>query len=76
MLQDSQLEQDLDRLRYAVMDLLTRLARQFKHKRNGVIFLINNYTYLVQVTTVSLASSIMSLTSASSRLQAGALLQQ
>lgn len=49
LLQDNQLEQDLDRLRYAVMDLVTRLARQFKHKRNGIIFLINNYTYLVQV---------------------------
>ncbi len=48
-MQDNQLETDLDRLRYAVMELVTRLARQFKHKRNGVIFLINNYTYLVQV---------------------------
>lgn len=47
--QDTQLEQDLDRLRYAAMDLITRLARQFRHKRNGIIFLINNYTYLVEV---------------------------
>ena len=51
--QDNQLEQDLDRLRYAAMDLITRLARQFRHKRNGVIFLINNYTHLVQVGIVS-----------------------
>lgn len=50
ILQNIQLEQNLDRLRYAAMDLLTKLARQFRHKRNGIIFLINNYTHLVQVT--------------------------
>ena len=48
-LQDNQLEHNIDRLRYAAMDLLTKLSRQFKHRRNGVIFLVNNFTHIVQV---------------------------
>ena len=47
--QDNQLEHNIDRLRYAAMDLLTKLSRQFKHRRNGVIFLVNNFTHIVQV---------------------------
>lgn len=54
-MQDNQLEHNLDRLRYAAMDLLTKLSRQFKHRRAATIFLINNYTCVVQVGSFGLA---------------------
>ena len=48
-LQDTQVEHNTDRLRYAAMDLLTKLSRQFRQRRTGIIFLIINFTHIVQV---------------------------
>ena len=47
--QDDQLDQYIDRLRFAAMDLLMRLSRRFPRKRQGTIFLVTNLTHVVQV---------------------------
>jgi hypothetical protein len=47
--QDGQLDQNIDRMRYAVMDLLVRLSQRFAKRRQGTIFLINNFTHVCQV---------------------------
>lgn len=47
--QDDQLDQYIDRLRFAAMELLMRLLRRFQRKRQGTIFLVTNLTHVVQV---------------------------
>eukprot|EP00884_Botryococcus_braunii_P014708 jgi/Botrbrau1/23238/Bobra.0041s0074.1 len=47
--QDGQLDQNIDRMRYAVMDLLVRLSQRFAKRRQGTIFLINNFTHVCQM---------------------------
>ena len=47
--QDDQLDQYIDRLRFAAMELLMRLSRRFPRKRQGTIFLVTNLTHVVQV---------------------------
>ncbi|MCO5563351.1 hypothetical protein L7F22_016992 [Adiantum nelumboides] len=46
---DGQLELNLDRLRFAVDDLLIKLARCFKHQKQQTVFLINNYDMVLSV---------------------------
>ena len=47
--QDDQLDQYIDRLRFAATELLMRLSRRFPRKRQGTIFLVTNLTHVVQV---------------------------
>ncbi|DBA84296.1 TPA: hypothetical protein ACH3X2_006350 [Trebouxia sp. C0005] len=47
--QDGQLDHNLDRMRYACMDLLMQLPRTFKTKKLGTIFLINNFNHVAMV---------------------------
>lgn len=49
MMQDGQLDHNLDRMRYACMDLLMQLPRTFKTKKLGTIFLINNFNHVAVV---------------------------
>ena len=46
--QDGQLDQYIDRLRFAAVELLTRLSRRFPRKRQGTIFLVTNLTHVAQ----------------------------
>ncbi|KAK9822680.1 hypothetical protein WJX81_008329 [Elliptochloris bilobata] len=46
--QDDQLDQYIDRLRFAAMDLLVRLSRRFPRNRQGTIFLVTNLTHVAQ----------------------------
>ena len=47
--QDGQMDHNIDRLRFAAMDLLLRLSRRFPKKRMSTIFLVNNFHHIVQV---------------------------
>ncbi|KAK9819744.1 hypothetical protein WJX72_001832 [[Myrmecia] bisecta] len=47
--QDGQLDHNIDRMRYAAMDLLLKLSRTFSKKKLGTIFLIINFTHVVTV---------------------------
>ena len=47
--QDGQLDHNLDRMRYACMDLLMQLPRSFKTKKLGTTFLINNFNHVAVV---------------------------
>ena len=49
VVQDGQLDHNLDRMRYACMDLLMQLPRTFKTKKLGTIFLINNFNHVAMV---------------------------
>ena len=43
------MDHNIDRLRFAAMDLLLRLSRRFPKKRTSTIFLVNNFHHIVQV---------------------------
>ena len=45
------MDHNIDRLRFAAMDLLLRLSRRFPKKRMSTIFLVNNFHHIVQVNT-------------------------
>ena len=47
--QDGQLDHNLDRMRYACMDLLMQLPRAFKTKKLGTVFLTNNFNHVAVV---------------------------
>ena len=46
--QDGQLDQYIDRLRFAATELLVRLSRRFQRRRQGTIFLVTNLTHVAQ----------------------------
>jgi len=47
--QDGQMDHNIDRLRYAALELLIRLSKRFPKKRASTIFLVNNLHHIVQV---------------------------
>ena len=61
--QDGQLDHNLDRMRYACMDLLMQLPRTFKTKKLGTIFLINNFNHVAMVSALLLSSSCLGVLS-------------
>ena len=46
--QDGQMDHNIDRLRYAALELLLRLSRRFPRQRPATIFLVNNFHHIVQ----------------------------
>ena len=46
------MDHNIDRLRYAALELLIRLSKRFGRKRASTIFLVNNLHHIVQVATV------------------------
>ena len=47
--QDGQMDHNIDRLRFAALELLIRLSKRFPRKRASTIFLVNNLHHIVQV---------------------------
>ncbi|CAL5229904.1 g13324 [Coccomyxa viridis] len=47
--QDGQMDHNIDRLRYAALELLIRLSKRFGRKRTSTIFLVNNLHHIVQL---------------------------
>lgn len=43
------MDHNIDRLRYAALELLIRLSKRFPRKRASTIFLVNNIHHIVQV---------------------------
>lgn len=43
------MDTNIDRLRYAALELLIRLSKRFGKKRASTIFLVNNLHHIVQV---------------------------
>ena len=43
------MDHNIDRLRYAALELLIRLSKRFPRKRASTIFLVNNLHHIVQV---------------------------
>jgi hypothetical protein len=43
------MDHNIDRMRFAAMEVLLRLSKRFPRKRLGTIFLINNFHHVVQV---------------------------
>ena len=43
------MDHNIDRLRYAALELLLRLSRRIPRKRASTIFLVNNLHHIVQV---------------------------
>ncbi len=43
------MDHNIDRLRYAALELLIRLSKRFGRKRASTIFLVNNLHHIVQV---------------------------
>ena len=54
--QDGQLDHNIDRLRFAAMELLLRLSRRFPNKRAATIFMVNNFHHIVQARPVHLGA--------------------
>ena len=54
--QDGQMDHNIDRLRYAALELLIRLSKRFPRKRASTIFLVNNLHHIVQVASHHLQS--------------------
>ena len=48
-LQEGQLDHNIDRMRYTMMDLLTRLGKAFRSRRASTVFSINNFNHVVTV---------------------------
>ena len=57
-LQDGQMDHNIDRLRFAAMEVLLRLSKRFARRRLGTIFLITNFHHIVQVPAHSLLSPL------------------
>ena len=49
VLQEGQLDHNIDRMRYTMMDLLTRLGKAFRSRRASTVFSINNFNHVVTV---------------------------
>lgn len=49
------MDTNIDRLRYAALELLIRLSKRFGKKRASTIFLVNNLHHIVQVGAPSLS---------------------
>ncbi|KAK9908133.1 hypothetical protein WJX75_003087 [Coccomyxa subellipsoidea] len=47
--QDGQMDHNIDRLRFAAMEVLLRLSKRFARRRLGTIFLITNFHHIVQL---------------------------
>ena len=47
--QEGQLDHNIDRMRYTMMDLLTRLGKAFRSRRASTVFSINNFNHVVTV---------------------------
>ena len=46
------MDHNIDRLRFAALELLLRLSRRIPRKRASTIFLVNNLHHIVQVPAV------------------------
>ena len=52
--QDGQMDHNIDRLRFAALELLIRLSKRFPRKRASTIFLVNNLHHIVQVDSLDI----------------------
>lgn len=64
------MDHNIDRLRFAAMEVLLRLSKRFPRKRFGTIFLITNFHHIVQVPHAFTSADFLQISLVKLHLQA------